>query len=446
MHCQRTLFPSRVSLLVSFVLSCFLLTSDGIAAEDWPEWRGAGGQGISQAKGLPLSWSEKVNVGWKTKIPGLGWSTPVIADGVIWLTTAIDRPATEEQIAERKKATTNSQPLTFSSFVSMRAVSVDLASGRVLNEIELMNETDPQFIHHLNSYATPTPILENGKLYCHYGTFGAACLDTNSGKVLWTNRNLRIKHENGPGSSPILWQDRLIIHCDGIDQQYIVALDTATGEIKWKTKRAGKLNSNPQLRKSYATALIVDVAGQPQIVSPAADWVYGYDPRTGEELWRLNYGELGFSNTARPVGGHGLIYICTGFMKSRLLAIKPGGGGSKPSIAWDFSKHVPQVSSPILVGNELYFASDRGIATCLDARTGALLWTERLGKKFWASPISADGRIYFLDQDGKTTVIEAGRKFKRLSVNALEGTLFAAPAAVDGALILRTDKALYRLN
>ncbi len=426
-------------LVLAFASCCF-------AAENWPEWRGAGGQGISSAKGLPLSWSETENVAWKTEIPGLGWSTPIIDNGVVWLTTAIDRPATEAQIAERKKATNNSQPLTFSTFVSMRAVSVDLESGKVLSDIEMMTEDDPQFIHHLNSYATPTPIFEDGKLYCHYGTFGIACLDTKTGKVLWTNRDLRIKHENGPGSSPILWRDRLIIHCDGIDQQYIVAIDKATGSIKWKTPRSGKLNSNPQLRKSYATALVVDVDGKPQIVSPAADWVYGYDPQTGEELWRLNYGELGFSNAPRPVAGHGLVYICTGYMKSKLLAVRPVGAGAEPSIEWEFSKQVPAVSSPILVGNELYFASDRGVATCLDAKTGDTLWTQRLGKKFWASPIYADGRIYFLDSSGATTIIEPGRKFKRLSVNKLDGTLFAAPAAVDGALILRTDKALYRLN
>lgn len=283
------------------LIAAFILSTDSMRAADrWPEWRGETGQGISQAKNLPVHWSEGTGVVWKTNVPGRGWSTPVIENRRIWLTTAHDEPASEEEAERRRKTTTNSQPLIISKFVSLRAVCVDLDSGTLLRDIEVLSEQDPDFIHRENTYATPSPVLENGHLYCHYGSCGIACLDTESGKVLWTNRNLRVKHENGPGSSPVLWQDQLFIHCDGIDEQYVVALNKDTGEINWKTKRSGKLNDNPQLKKSYATPLVTEVNGELQLVSPGADWVYGYDLDNGKELWRLNYGELGFSNARGP--------------------------------------------------------------------------------------------------------------------------------------------------
>ena len=309
------------------------------------------------------------------KIPGHGWSSPVVENGQVWVTTAIDKLASPEDAERRRKASTNSQPLRVSESVSLRAVGLDLQTGEIIRDIEVLSQQNPQMIHIDNSYATPTPIIENGRLYCHYGPCGIACLDVDSGEVLWRNQTLDVAHENGPGSSPILWKDLLIIHCDGIDQQYIVALDKQTGDEVWKTARTGRLNDNPQLRKSYATSLVVDINGQPQIVSPAADWIYGYDPATGRELWKMNYGTLGFSNAARPVTGNGLIFICTGYMKSQILALKVDekNGTPKPTVVWRYKEQVPNVSCPLLVGNEIYFASDAGIASCVDSETGSCI-------------------------------------------------------------------------
>lgn len=418
------------------------------AAERWPEWRGETGQGHSTATNLPVQWSESRSVAWKTGVTGHGWSTPVVENGMVWVTTAVDRPSSAEDIKRRRQTTTNSQPLRISEFVSLRAIGIDLQTGVVKHDIEVLNEVDPQMIHIDNSYATPTPIIEDGRLYCHYGPSGIACLDIATEKVLWSNRTLRVEHENGPGSSPVLWRDLLIVHCDGIDQQYIVALDKHSGKIVWKTERTGELNENPQLQKSYATPLVTDVNDSPQVISPAADWLYGYDPDSGQELWRIKYGQLGFSNAPRPVAGHGLLYICTGYMKSELLAVRVEGQGSasRPAIVWRFAKQVPNVASPLLVGEELYFASDKGVATCIDAKTGELHWAERIGTRFWASPIFADGRIYFFDRDATTTVIAPATTFRQLAVNKLDGTMLAGAAAVDGAIILRTDKALYRIS
>ncbi|MDP6445194.1 MAG: PQQ-binding-like beta-propeller repeat protein [Pirellulaceae bacterium] len=437
---------ARIMLtIVTTVCFCSPIGS-AMAADSWLEWRGDG-QGRSDAKDLPVRWGEGENIVWKTTVPGLGWSTPVVGGGRVWVTTAVDRRSSAAEAARRRKQSTNSQPLIISDFVSLRAVCLDLKTGKVLRDVEVLSEKSPQYIHRENSYATPTPILDKNRLYCHYGPSGIGCLDTETGDVLWTNRTLRVKHENGPGSSPILWKDRLIIHCDGIDAQYIVALDAATGKEIWKSDRSGKLRPEAQMRKSYATSLIVESNGAPQVVSPAADWIYGYDPTTGGELWKLPYGELGFSNAPRPIAGKGMVFACTGYMKSKMLALRlPTQKGAAPEVVWRFSKQVPNVSSPLLVGDAIYFVSDRGIATCLDAVSGEPHWTARIGKNFWASPIFADGRIYFFDREGRTTVVEPGTQFRKLAVNQLDGTHMASGAAIDGALLLRTEKAVYRIG
>ena len=433
----------RRTILLSLFIA-FLFSSMTIAGDIFPEWRGVNGQGHADAVDLPVEFTES-DAAWKHKVPGLGWSTPVVVDGKVWVTTGIDVEASEDRKVAVKKTTTSSQPLIISSHVSLRVQCLDLGTGKVLKDIEMLSEENPQFIHQVNSYATPTPIVDGDKLYCHYGPMGIACLDMRTDKVLWSNRTLRVKHENGPGSSPILWNDRLIIHCDGIDLQYIVAIDKNTGEILWKTQRSGKLRDEPQLRKAYATSIIVEVEGKDQIVSPAADWIFGYDPETGEELWKTSYGVLGFSNAGRPVAAHGMVYINTGYMKSELLALKieEQDGKFAGKIQWRFDRQVPNVSSMVIVGDEMYFASDNGIATCLDAKTGEVNWVHRMGSRYWASPLFADGKIYFFERDSKITVVEPGKEYKELAENQLSGTLFASPSAVDGHLLIRTDEALY---
>ncbi len=429
------------SSLIYFVVFCHALFA---TEADWPQWRGPDGQGHSSAKNLPLTWSESANVAWKTILPGRGWSSPVIEGNQIWMTTAIESPLSETEKKKRLEGNTGDQPLSVSGRLSMRALCVDRASGRLLRELELMAEEKPDPVHALNTFASPSPVIEKGRLYCHFGTNGTACLDTKTFKVVWTNQAIHINHENGPGSSPILWHDKLIFHCDGSDAQFVVALDASTGKVVWKTKRSGKTNENPQLKKAYGTPLIVDVGGQPQLISPGADWLYGYDPVTGSELWKLNYGVLGFSIVPRPVYGHGMLFMSTSFMQSELLAVRLDQGA--PEIYWRYKKQVPQMPSPLLVGDELYFVSDKGVATCLDAKTGNVHWTERLGGNFVSSPLYADGRIYLPNREGETFVISPGRKYELLATNKLSGEIMASLAAIDEGLLVRTDKALYLLK
>ena len=430
------------------VLASFVLSGSASAADSWPQWRGPQGQGHAAARNLPLTWSEVENVAWKTKIPGRGWSSPVIEDGVIWLTTALETKAAETERVKRLKSNTGDQPLTVADKVSFRAVGVDLQTGRLLHDIELFNQHQPQWVHAINSYASPTPVVDNGRLYCHFGTFGTVALDTLDGKLLWRNHELRIMHENGPGSSPLLWRNLVIVHCDGSDEQYIVALDQKTGKVVWKTDRSGKLPDNIQLKKAYCTPLIATIEGRELLLSPAADWLYGYDPSTGHELWKLSYGVLGFSNVPRPVMQDDTIYLSTGFMEAQMLAVRlsgPAGAGNQ-RITWRYRKQVSKVPSPLLVDQQLYFVSDNGVATCLDVQDGRPLWVKRLGGKFVASPLYADGRIYFYNRSGTTFVLRPGRQYQLLATNKLATGIWASPAAVDRALYVRTEEALYRLQ
>lgn len=428
----------------NLVLPLFLLTCLATAA-DWPEWRGQDGQGQSTAKGLPATWSETSGVVWKSELPGRGHSTPVLVGDQIWLTTAIEKAATEAEAKARLATNTGDQPLTVLASVSIRALCVDKATGKVLHDIELLNVKDPQWAHQLNSYASPSPILHDGKLYASHGSFGTACLDTATQKILWKNEELHVMHENGPGSTPVLHGDRLIVHFDGSDAQFIAAFDTATGKVAWKTDRSGKMDPRPQQKKAYGTPLIVTISGQPTVVSPAADWIYGYEPATGKELWKLPYGELGFSMSVRPVADSERIYFSTSFGKSQVIALNYAGVKT-PEIAWRNNKNAPKMCSPVLANGLLFYVDDGGIVSCVDPKTGESLYKERIGGKYSASPIVADNQIYFASREGVVTIVPASKDFKILAQNTLEGALMASPIAVDGTLYLRTDKALYRIG
>lgn len=423
----------------------------GASGGSWPQWRGPQGQGHAPtAVNVPRLWSENQNICWKTPVPGRGWSSPVIAGDQIWLTTAIESVLSEDLKKKRLEGNTNSQALTVSGPISLRAICIDRASGKIVKEIECLHVDEPDPIHTLNSFASPTPILDadRGRLYCHFGTNGTACIDTTTetGHVLWRNQDQRIAHENGPGSTPVLFEDFLIFDCDGSDRQYVVALDTKTGTVAWKTDRSGTLNENPQLKKAYGTPLLLEIEGKQVLLSTGADWLYGYDPKTGRELWKMSYGVLGFSIVPRPVAAHGMLYVSTSFMQPELLGVRLGDAVAVPEIMWRVKKGAPTMPSPLVIGDELYMVSDKGVATCLDARSGEVRWSERLGGNFCSSPMFADDRIYVGNREGQVFVIEPGKTFVLEATNTLEGEVMATPAAIDHSIYLRTDKAMYRIE
>jgi outer membrane protein assembly factor BamB len=437
------------SILIVALFSTAPTSGDAVAEAlpSWNQWRGPAGQGHAPAaKDLPRVWSESENVAWKTPVEGKGWSSPVLADGRLWLTTAVETPLSEAEKAERLANVENSSSLQVSGPVSLRAVCLDADTGKVLHDIELFRQSQPDPIHSLNSYASPSPILDGGRLYCHFGTNGTACVDAASGEILWSHTLQKIKHENGAGGTPVLFENRLIFDCDGSDQQYIVALDTATGAVAWKTERSGERNPEPQLKKAYGTPIVTEIGGRVVLLSTGADWLYAYDPTDGRELWKQAYGVLGFSIVPRPIVGHGMAYISTSFMQPELLAVKLPSGDALPEIAWRVKKSVPNIPSPILVGDEIVMVSDKGVATCLDADSGEVRFSERLGGNFCSSPLYADGRIWVGNREGQTFILTPGKEFHVEATNQLDGEIMATPIAVGPALFLRTDKAVYRIE
>ncbi len=409
----------------AFVLAAALAAAPAVPARgvDWPDYRGPTWDGHVPAGDLPLEWSETRNVAWKTTLRGRGWSTPVIADGRIWLTTA-----TEDG---RQR------------FV----VAIDQASGAVLHHRKLFDVETPPQIHRLNSYASPSPTLRGDRVFVHFGSDGTACLDTSTAETVWERRDLVIDHIVGAGSSPVLWDDLLIFHQDGGDQQYVIALDAETGETAWKAARSTDYGTlSPDQRKAYDTPYLIHAGDEPRLVSVGAEATIAYQPRTGREIWKVRH--PGYSMAARPVAGHGLVFLMTGFDVASLLAVRGDGAGdvTDTHVVWRHDKNVPKSPSPILVGDELYFASEGGILTCLDARTGKPRYRERLGGEFWASPIALGERIYLFDSEGRSYVIAAGPEFRLLATNELDDGLMASPAVAGSALYLRTGPALYRIE
>jgi outer membrane protein assembly factor BamB len=428
-------------------LALLLIPSLLCGAESWPQWRGPSANGHAGKSSYPSEWNNSKNVAWRSVLPGRGHSSPVHDGKTVWVTTAIETPASEAEKKERLKDNKGLPTVTVLSKVSLRALKIDPKTGKVMQDIEILKKKQPQWVHKLNSYASPTPVIEDGKVYFHFGAYGNACIDAKTGKILWKNEDkaLWVMHENGPGSSPLIWDNLMIFHLDGSDKQNIVALYKDSGKIAWKTKRSGELRENPQLQKSYSTPIVETFNGKPVLISCSADWVYGYDPRTGDELWKIKYGHLGFSNVARPVTGHGMIYLSTCFMKAEILAFRYEGEKT-PKLAWRLDRG-PKMPSPILVGKELYVINDGGILTCVDALTGDLHWRERMDGEFSSSPTYAGGLLYFSDQAGITTVIKPGKTIEVVSKNELDGTAHMASFAPLGkSFLVRTNEALYRIG
>lgn len=432
--------------MTQMVVVLLTAASSFAVAQDWSQFRGPNGNGLSEATGIPASWSEEENVSWKTEIPGRGWSSPVMAEDQIWLTTAIETKATGAKAEEMLKSARIGGLVPFTE-VELRAICIDRHTGKVQYNVDLFQMADPPLINSMNSFASPTPVVKGERVFVNFGAYGTACLDRKSGAVVWKNRNNQLKHETGPGSSPVLVDDLLILHCDGIDLQYVVALDAESGDNVWKTERTGQLNPSDSMKKTFTTPAITQIDGKKRLISPGADWVYVYDPSTGEELSRLSYGEAtGFSAAPVPlIDGENAI-ICTGFMKSVLMSMRISSGAATPEIAWKFKSQVPTMSSPILVDGHVYMVSDRGIMTCVDAVSGEKVWQERLSGKFSSSPIFVDGKLIVGNDQGVSYVIKPGGKFELISENRLDSAIMATPAAVENQLYIRTRNSLYRIE
>ncbi len=392
------------------------------AGTSWPQFRGPA-SGHADGAGLPLAWSEDSNVVWKVPIAGRGYSSPVVAGGQVWLTTAIEEKP------------------------SLRAIAVDAASGEILIDVEAFSPAAWQPSHLENSYASPTPAIEPGRVYVHFGTYGTASLATDDGRVLWRNDELKIDHEMGPGSSPILWRELLFVNCDGMDQHYVAALEKETGEIVWRARRSVPLaHKNGPHRKAFSTPIVIEDADGPLLISSGADQVNAYDPHTGREVWRVRF--EGYSVVPQPVAGNGRVYVDTGYMKPHLLAIRLGGRGdvTETHVEWSYHWQVPANPTPLLIGDDrIFMVSDWGIATWLDTVAGEDVWRQRLGGRYWASPLHTGDRIYLWSASGKTTVMAAGDEYRELATSQLDGEIRTTPAVAGGSFFVRSTTHLYRI-
>jgi outer membrane protein assembly factor BamB len=426
------------------LIPCIFALADSAVRADWPEFRGPLGNGYAdpEVRKLPLTWSESENVRWKTPIPHRGWSTPVVRGSQIWVTTA-----TEDG---------------HDFFI----LCVDAATGKIVHNKKLFHCDSPEPLgNNLNCYAAPSPAIEPGRVYAHFGSYGTACIDTKSGKVLWQRDNLRCRHYRGPSSSVVLFDNLVILTFDGADLQYTVALDKQTGENVWKRDRDVEWNDQDVTgkgaeeakrmldgdhRKAHSTPLPFTAAdGRQQLLSVGAMAAFAYDPRTGHALWRVNFDD--FSVAPRPLYRDGIAYLVTGITHPELWAVSTDGMGdvTDTQVRWRLKSGVAKTASPLLVDGLIYMVSDDGIINCIDAATSKRTWSHRIGGRFAASPIYVGGsepRVYFCDQDGKTTVIKPARKFEQLAVNTLDDGCMASPAADGSALFLRTKTHLYRIE
>lgn len=388
------------------------------AQHSWPEFRGPQGNGQAIGAELPTDVGDPDNVKWKTGIHGKGWSSPVVWDDQIWLTTATE---------DGKQ---------------MSALCVDLNTGRVLRDQVIHRNESPAFSHPTNSYATPTPAIEAGRVYLHFGCYGTTCLDTRTGKTIWQRTDFECNHHRGPASSPILYQNMLIVAFDGFDVQYVVALDKSTGKTLWKSNREIDYGTtNGDRMKAYCTGSVFSINGKAVLVYPSAVATVGYDVSNGQPLWTVYHG--GMNASARPLrSDDGLVIISNGMGK--MVAVNPDRDDhAKAKISWSLSRGVAKKSSPLVIGKRLFMVSDSGIASCVDITNGQTIWQERLGGKFSASPIYDGRHIFAFSESGRIHVFRPNDTFTLVKQSQLGPGFKASPAVVGKRLILRGFNHLY---
>ena len=405
-------------------MKCFfasLIIVLSVSSAQWNQFRGPKGEGKTNAD-LPLEFGEEKNVTWKTPMPGKAWSSPVVWGDQVWFTNAE---------ADGHK---------------LWAVCLDANTGKVLHNKLVFEIAEPQKSPvAMNSYASCTPVIEEGRVYVTFGVHGTACLNTKTASVIWKRQDqeLYCDHFRLPASSPILHDGMLILIFDGADRQFVAALDKESGKTRWLHKRAFDFGTdNGDRKKAYATPSVIKVGNQEQLIAPAAIATEALNPASGKLIWTARTG--GMNASGNPLYGHGLVFINNGM--GSMSAIKPEGVGNLEAI-WSTRRNIPKKSSMILHGAHLYMVADTGVASCLEAKTGKSLWSERLGAgEFAASPILAKDRLYFFGIKGDVAVAKATTEFKVLARGKFADGFMATPAVLEDALILRTKSAIYRVQ
>ncbi len=413
-------------LFITGLYSC----SNSQTTSNWTQFRGDNLSGIS-ANPVPVKWNDSLNISWKTPIHGEGWSSPVVFGEQIWLTTA----------NEDGKA--------------LFGVCVDFSTGKIIHNIKLLEPDSVYQKHAINSYATPTPCIEEGSVYLHFGSFGTFCIDTKTGKELWRNTEYKCDHVQGPGSSPIIYKNLVILHFEGVDVQYLIALDKKTGKQVWRADRPKELMDSlePIGKKAYITPIVIQVDGKDLLISNGAAVCIAYDPNTGKEIWRVLQGED--STISSPIFEKGILYFYTSFVSPpggekycELLAVNPKGTGdiTKTNVLWRLKAPILQLLTPVIHNGLIYTIDTRSKLMCIDAQNGSIIWSEKVKGSFNSSPVITNGNVYFSASNGKTLVINEGKKNELISENQLNGETWASPAISGKSIIMRTSKFIYRIE
>lgn len=414
----------RSAIAIVSYLTLFLVSWCGLVLgqENWPEYRGPTGDGFATGANLPVEIDESRHVKWSTPIHGRGWSSPVVWGNQVWMTTATD---------DGKR---------------MSAICVDLKTGDVMHDKLIHENESPRFRHPTNSYASCTPAIESGRVYLHFGSYGTSCVNTETGEIIWQRTDLECDHFRGPGSSPILYDGKLIVAFDGFDLQYVVALDKETGKTVWKTDRDIEYGTdNGDWMKAYCTGAVFQIDGKPILVYPSAKATIAYEPGSGNPIWTVYHG--GMNASARPIlTSDGLLVLTNGM--GRMDAVDPRGTGdiTNSNISWTMAKNVSRRPSPIVVDGRIYMFNDKGIATCVDAKNGELVWQKRIGGSFAASPIYDGEKILAFSEQGEIYAFQPGEKMIQRGKSKLGDGFKASPAVVGDVLILRSVSTLYCIS
>ncbi len=423
----------RPSLLVCFFIVILFGSGQAMSQEkNWTYFRGTDLNGIAATDNIPLKWDAPA-IKWKTEIHGMGYSSPVIYGNQIWVTTATE---------DGKE---------------LYAVCINYQTGEIIYDIKVFTPEEVEKKSALNTYATPTPAIEKGFVYVHYGNVGTACINSSNGKVVWKNSDFKCKFVQGPASSPIIYKNLLILHYEGTDVRFIVALDKSTGKLIWKTDRPAEpyepLTSIG--RKAYITPLIINVKGKEMMISNGSAVCQALDPGTGSEIWRLVDGAE--STISMPFTEKGVLFFYTGFQIAddgfkfaNLLAVNPDGKGdiTGTNIIWKKRHGLSsnQMLSPVIKDGLIYTVTTMNNMMCVDAVTGDEVWSTHLTTNFNASPLYINGNIWFFSVKGEVVVLKAGRKYEVVAQNQMDSGIWATPAVLRNSMILRTVKYLYKIG
>ena len=425
---------SKHSHLFCFLFIAFLFGSQQASSQDsnWTHFRGSNLNSIAVNDNIPLKWDES-NIKWKTQIHDIGYSSPVVYNNQIWVTTAK------------------------SDGKELYAVCINFQTGEIIYDIKVFTPDEVEGKHTLNTYASPTPCIEKGFVYVHYGSMGTACLNTANGSVVWKRTDLKCKHVQGPASSPVIYKNLLILHFEGTDVRYIVALDKSNGKLIWRSDRpAEPYEPITKIgRKAYITPIIINVKGRDMLISNGSAVCIAYEPNTGREIWRVVGGAE--STIAMPFTEKGVVFWYTGYMVSadgtrftELMAVNPDGKGdiTGANVLWKKQDELSrnQCLTPVIKDGLIYTVNTRNNLMCLDAATGEEIWSVRMTSNYDASPIYVNGNIWFFSVKGEVLVIKAGRKYEVVARNQMDSGIWATPAILRNSAILRTQKYLYRIG